>query len=819
MSGTLIPLAGTAVDPFKLPQAYNNALMTAAQVQTEQQRPAAVAAQAQHERAAAGLTEAQTVGVQIANSLQRLLIGSRLGVVNQLSGLAGVPSSYDAEPSGDGASGMDLLRSGGSVSLFPAALAPAGPDGGVPSPAPGPVARTALPPAGGAPNALAGAAMQQGGGINVPGVGTVPPLQFFGYQNAILSGKDPTEAASALQTMRNSRLAYLAGSATDQPGWNRAIDTATQEGWLSPAEAQPLYGHFNYRDAYVRALSGAKEQVSYQQTALGQGLLPGVTGPQVSAAAMATREPIETTVRGTDGNYYKVKVPRPSYVGQTLATGGAGPAIEPAAPGGAPGAGPPPGGFAAPSGAMPFQRYAGLVSGAESGAQGAAAVNPRSGASGEFQWMPGTWAATVRRIAPDLAAGKSDDELFAMLKTRAGQAIEPAALQAFTRGNAEALAADGAPVNASSLYLAHWFGPTGMKRILSQPADTPLADIRTPPGTASMQQIIAQNPVLKGMTVGDLARYVRGRFGLTPVDLDAGYIGSSAQTGADVLSGGAPAPSGQAGAAAPAAAAPTPAPSGGAAPLAPGVAGTPLPPGAQLASPPELGPLEKISAEAAGKEQEETAKAYGEQAGIVVKNATSAPVTLERLAALENAAEDFRTSGSGPARFAAYRRLQDSLQIAGIPVPDWLTARTAGAEVINKLGGFLAANMVKMMGERAARVFDQVKGIQPNIEQTTGGYHAVLESIRQDALRDQDLGRFQTAWVADPAHHRSIAGMMDAFNAAHPIEAYASRVVPYPMPKSAAEAKPNVFYRLPDGRAALWDGSAFHPVTAAQPAR
>jgi hypothetical protein len=198
-------------------------------------------------------------------------------------------------------------------------------------------------------------------------------------------------------------------------------------------------------------------------------------------------------------------------------------------------------------------------------------------------------------------------------------------------------------------------------------------------------------------------------------------------------------------------------------------------------------------------EQAKTVEAeYGAQAGQIVKNATMAGASLEKLQVLENAARDVQTGPTAALRTGAVNRIIDTLGIMGIKVPEGIAKESAAAGSIEKLGGFLAAAQVRQMGDRAASVFDAVKGINPNLKSSPQAFRAVLESLKQDALRDQDLERFRLQWVTDPAHNKSIAGMMDEFNKAHSTEAYASRVIPMQAEKGQKPIN-NVIYRLPNG--------------------
>jgi hypothetical protein len=247
--------------------------------------------------------------------------------------------------------------------------------------------------------------------------------------------------------------------------------------------------------------------------------------------------------------------------------------------------------------------------------------------------------------------------------------------------------------------------------------------------------------------------------------------------------------------------APTPQPGAG------GLQGQPAPTPQQAA---DLGVQTKAreaDITARAKEVEETSKAYGDVAGKIVQAGQDSATKLQRLDVLQNAAADFRPGATAEVRAAAMKRTADALQATGITPPDWMMKGATGAEVISKEGGYLAAEMTRTLGAReAASVFNQIKSIQPNMDMSTGGFNAVISSIRQGVMRDSDLAAYQDQWLST---HKSIASMTAEFNKTHPVEAYASRVVPYPMPKDNAELKPNVIYRAPNGKIALYNGTGF----------
>jgi hypothetical protein len=262
--------------------------------------------------------------------------------------------------------------------------------------------------------------------------------------------------------------------------------------------------------------------------------------------------------------------------------------------------------------------------------------------------------------------------------------------------------------------------------------------------------VLAANPTLQGQTVGRIVGSAAMQYGQAPVDLTGG---------------------------------------------APG-----LPTGA-LVGKPQYTP-----------EQTGASAALGDINKQIVEAGSKAPTSLQRLDIIQNAAQAFRPGATADMRLDGSRMMVDALQGMGIQPPQWLVNGAAGGETIGKEGGFLAAEMTRQLGSREAMgIFNQVRNIQPNISMSSGGFDVIVNSIRQGVLRDQDLSNFRDQWMTDPSHSGSINGMIPAFERQFPPQAYASRVVPYPVPKTQDSLIPNVIYRGPTGLA-IWSGTGFKPI-------
>jgi len=139
--------------------------------------------------------------------------------------------------------------------------------------------------------------------------------------------------------------------------------------------------------------------------------------------------------------------------------------------------------------------YQGTLGGFESG-NNPRAVNPQSGAGGEFQFMPQTWAE-VRAKHPDLQLPETP-----MQATPQQQA---AAEARFRDSNARTLQGAGIPPTPSNLYLAHRAGAQGAQTLLKADPNAPMAAV-VPPAW------IAQNPDMQGKTVGQFVQMAQQRF-------------------------------------------------------------------------------------------------------------------------------------------------------------------------------------------------------------------------------------------------------------------------------------------------------------------
>jgi hypothetical protein len=130
--------------------------------------------------------------------------------------------------------------------------------------------------------------------------------------------------------------------------------------------------------------------------------------------------------------------------------------------------------------------------------------NKRSSATGLGQFLNETWLYLIRAHRPDLAEGRSDDEI---LELRRDAKVASEITMRFTERNAAMLRKRGLPVTPGTVYLAHFAGGAGAVAILSalDNADAALvmanADVT---GRTKRDKIVKANPFLECFTVADL---------------------------------------------------------------------------------------------------------------------------------------------------------------------------------------------------------------------------------------------------------------------------------------------------------------------------
>lgn len=165
--------------------------------------------------------------------------------------------------------------------------------------------------------------------------------------------------------------------------------------------------------------------------------------------------------------------------------------------------------------------YYAMTGQSESGGNPTISNGKGSGAYGTYQFMPQTWANVVAQN-PQLG-------LPADIK-QATPEQQQAAMEAFTKGNAQALTTAGFQPTPANLYLAHRFGADGARTFLSADPSVNISSL--------FPNWIAQNPDLN-TTVGQFRQGVEGRYAgvPSPAGQPTSVIPVQAQGGAPAIPG------------------------------------------------------------------------------------------------------------------------------------------------------------------------------------------------------------------------------------------------------------------------------------------
>jgi murein DD-endopeptidase MepM/ murein hydrolase activator NlpD len=131
------------------------------------------------------------------------------------------------------------------------------------------------------------------------------------------------------------------------------------------------------------------------------------------------------------------------------------------------------------------------------------AKNPLSSASGLGQFIDSTWMTTIRLHRPDLLVGRTRGQVLAM---RFDCTLARAMTTAFTRDNAAVLRSAGHNVTPGNLYLAHFLGVGGAKRVLGGRQDLLISEVF---GEAHVRA----NPFERGKSLAWLVNWAAKKMG------------------------------------------------------------------------------------------------------------------------------------------------------------------------------------------------------------------------------------------------------------------------------------------------------------------
>lgn len=178
------------------------------------------------------------------------------------------------------------------------------------------------------------------------------------------------------------------------------------------------------------------------------------------------------------------------------------------------------GGMGGVSGVQPND-FATKIAGLENTTGNPGAQNPLSSATGDGQFISGTWLPLIKQVRPDLAAKMTDDQLLAL---RSDPTLSRQMIVENAKRNSQILDSVGLPSNMTTLALAHRFGPQTAVALLHAPNDAPISSLVS-------SEVLTANPTLANQTVGQYVDTLQKQAGDTPVSADGGTL--SVQTTGD----------------------------------------------------------------------------------------------------------------------------------------------------------------------------------------------------------------------------------------------------------------------------------------------
>jgi hypothetical protein len=395
----------------------------------------------------------------------------------------------------------------------------------------------------------------------------------------------------------------------------------------------------------------------------------------------------------------------------------------------------------------PFPGWATQINKAENATGNPAATNPASTATGNGQFIDGTWPSVIRAARPDLAAGKTDEQLLAL---RSVPGLAQAATETYARQNGGTLAQAGLPVTAETTSLAHVLGPQGAIRVLKANPSTPLQMLLP-------QQVIAANPQFQGRTAGDAVQWAAQR-----------------------MAGASQPPSGSHGTAEPV------------------VMPNGQPAVAQL--PPQLDAArEEAAKEFAGKDNDSFVSAQNTQAWL--RQIDSAADEMTKAGSL------YMTGPYAEKRYEAMRGVNDMARTIGLKEP-FNPQAVASWEEMRKsttTAGFELASHYEGHARQAAATIMNATSAVPGSENSPVGLKLVSAGIREGAQSAIDLHNYKTQ-IFNKTQGAGLPQAETDFYAAHPAEQYAQRAISTVHPVTITDPAqfknylPGTYAVLPNGK-------------------
>jgi hypothetical protein len=137
--------------------------------------------------------------------------------------------------------------------------------------------------------------------------------------------------------------------------------------------------------------------------------------------------------------------------------------------------------------------------------------NGKSSATGTGQFVDGTWLDEIKRNRPDLADGRTDDELLAL---RNDPTLARQMTDTYRQENVASLTKQGIQATAGNQYLAHFLGPGGAAAMIKADPTMPAIDALTAAlGEKKAQAMVDANPTVLNSLAGHVVQWADGRMG------------------------------------------------------------------------------------------------------------------------------------------------------------------------------------------------------------------------------------------------------------------------------------------------------------------
>lgn len=185
-------------------------------------------------------------------------------------------------------------------------------------------------------------------------------------------------------------------------------------------------------------------------------------------------------------------------------------------------------------GVFGFDDFASRMNHAENATGNPSAQNPKSSATGNGQFLDKTAISVIRNAHPEWSSF-SDDQI---KQLRSDPVMAQEMTAEYAKSNAMFLQQNGEHVNATSLALAHRFGPQGALTVLSADPNTPMAQLFPP-------AVIKANPQLANQTAGSYTKQLAGQVGVDTIGAPGGVPANPDAHGDEFLKSLPPAMQGQ----------------------------------------------------------------------------------------------------------------------------------------------------------------------------------------------------------------------------------------------------------------------------------